>query len=94
MQKLTFGLIGIPNCGKTTLFSQLPGPRQREAKWARVTVARKQCTLPATDHQVTMVDCAGTSPLTNIPSRTPLAGNYHRPTHPRSAPLSLPDVVM
>ncbi|MDR8350633.1 hypothetical protein FPK35_22170, partial [Acinetobacter baumannii] len=29
MQKLTVGLIGNPNSGKTTLFNQLTGARQR-----------------------------------------------------------------
>ncbi|SQB36959.1 ferrous iron transport protein B [Citrobacter koseri] len=29
MKKLTIGLIGNPNSGKTTLFNQLTGARQR-----------------------------------------------------------------
>ncbi len=42
MQKLTVGLIGNPNSGKTTLFNQLTGARQRVGNWAGVTVERKE----------------------------------------------------
>jgi GTPase involved in cell partitioning and DNA repair len=34
MKKLTIGLIGNPNSGKTTLFNQLTGARQRVGNWA------------------------------------------------------------
>lgn len=46
MQKLTVGLIGNPNSGKTTLFNQLTGARQRVGNWAGVTVERKEGILP------------------------------------------------
>ncbi len=36
MKKLTIGLIGNPNSGKTTLFNQLTGARQRVGNWAGV----------------------------------------------------------
>jgi ferrous iron transport protein B len=42
MKKLTVGLIGNPNSGKTTLFNQLTGARQRVGNWAGVTVERKE----------------------------------------------------
>lgn len=42
MKKLTLGLIGNPNSGKTTLFNQLTGARQRVGNWAGVTVERKE----------------------------------------------------
>lgn len=42
MKKLTIGLIGNPNSGKTTLFNQLTGARQRVGNWAGVTVERKE----------------------------------------------------
>lgn len=56
MQKLTVGLIGNPNSGKTTLFNQLTGARQRVGNWAGVTVERKEGIFATTDHQVTLVD--------------------------------------
>ena len=56
MKKLTIGLIGNPNSGKTTLFNQLTGARQRVGNWAGVTVERKEGQFSTTDHQVTLVD--------------------------------------
>jgi Fe2+ transport system protein FeoA len=64
MKKLTVGLIGNPNSGKTTLFNQLTGARQRVGNWAGVTVERKEgnslpptirsrwliCPVPTPDH--------------------------------------------
>ena len=72
MKKLTIGLIGNPNSGKTTLFNQLTGSRQRVGNWAGVTVERKEGQLSTTDHQVTLVDLPGTYSLTTISSQTSL----------------------
>ena len=72
MKKLTLGLIGNPNSGKTTLFNQLTGARQRVGNWAGVTVERKEGGFNTTDHQVTLVDLPGTYSLTTISSQTSL----------------------
>jgi ferrous iron transport protein B len=37
-----FALVGHPNCGKTALFNQLTGSRQKVANYAGVTVERKE----------------------------------------------------
>ena len=72
MKKLTIGLIGNPNAGKTTLFNQLTGARQRVGNWAGVTVERKAGQFATTDNQVTLVDLPGTYSLTTISSQTSL----------------------
>lgn len=72
MKKLTIGLIGNPNSGKTTLFNQLTGARQRVGNWAGVTVERKEGQFATTDHLVTLVDLPGTYSLTTISSQTSL----------------------
>jgi ferrous iron transport protein B len=72
MNKLTIGLIGNPNSGKTTLFNQLTGARQRVGNWAGVTVERKEGQFNTTDSQVTLVDLPGTYSLTTISSQTSL----------------------
>ncbi|WP_194207367.1 Fe(2+) transporter permease subunit FeoB [Superficieibacter sp. 1612_C1] len=72
MKKLTIGLIGNPNSGKTTLFNQLTGSRQRVGNWAGVTVERKEGSFQTTDCQVTLVDLPGTYSLTTISSQTSL----------------------
>lgn len=51
MKKLTIGLIGNPNSGKTTLFNQLTGARQRVGNWAGVTVERKEGQFTTTDNR-------------------------------------------
>jgi ferrous iron transport protein B len=72
MKKLTIGLIGNPNSGKTTLFNQLTGSRQRVGNWSGVTVERKEGQFTTTDHAVTLVDLPGTYSLTTISSQTSL----------------------
>lgn len=72
MKKLTIGLIGNPNSGKTTLFNQLTGARQRVGNWSGVTVERKEGQFNTTDNTVTLVDLPGTYSLTTISSQTSL----------------------
>ena len=38
----TIGLIGNPNCGKTTIFNALTGARQHIGNWPGVTVEKKE----------------------------------------------------
>ena len=72
MKQLTIGLIGNPNSGKTTLFNQLTGARQRVGNWAGVTVERKEGQFNTPDHQVKLVDLPGTYSLTTISEQTSL----------------------
>ena len=39
---MRLALVGSPNCGKTALFNQLTGGRQKVANYAGVTVERKE----------------------------------------------------
>ncbi|AOM42922.1 Fe(2+) transporter permease subunit FeoB [Xenorhabdus hominickii] len=70
MKQLTIGLIGNPNAGKTTLFNQLTGSRQRVGNWAGVTVERKIGHFTTHDHRVDLVDLPGTYSLTTISEQT------------------------
>ena len=72
MKQLTIGLIGNPNSGKTTLFNQLTGSRQRVGNWAGVTVERKEGHFTTQEHQVKLVDLPGTYSLTTISEQTSL----------------------
>ncbi len=72
MKALTIGLIGNPNSGKTTLFNQLTGSRQRVGNWAGVTVERKEGQFATGEHKVTLVDLPGTYSLTTISEQTSL----------------------
>ncbi|WP_216782185.1 Fe(2+) transporter permease subunit FeoB [Candidatus Profftia tarda] len=72
MKKLTIGLIGNPNSGKTTLFNQLTGSRQRVGNWAGVTVEKKEGNFLTEKHQVKLVDLPGIYSLTTISEQTSL----------------------
>ncbi len=71
-EKLTIGLIGNPNSGKTTLFNQLTGARQRVGNWAGVTVERKEGHFTTPQSDVRLVDLPGTYSLTTISEQTSL----------------------
>lgn len=59
--------MGPPNAGKTTLFNQLTGLRQKVANYAGVTVERHQGTLDLDGHALTLVDLPG---VTGVAGRT------------------------
>ncbi|MDF7662700.1 Fe(2+) transporter permease subunit FeoB [Erwiniaceae bacterium L1_54_6] len=70
MKKLVIGLIGNPNTGKTTLFNQLTGARQRVGNWAGVTVERKEGQFFTASSDVHLIDLPGTRSLTTISADT------------------------
>ncbi|GAB4341944.1 MAG: hypothetical protein OHK0047_33780 [Leptolyngbyaceae cyanobacterium] len=59
MTQATIGLVGNPNCGKTTLFNALTGASQRVGNWPGVTVERKEGSYRAHSQTVTVVDLPG-----------------------------------
>jgi ferrous iron transport protein B len=63
MKSATIGLVGNPNCGKTTLFNELTGARQRVGNWAGVTVEKKSGEFTHADHHYELVDLPGTYSL-------------------------------
>ncbi|MFC5580935.1 ferrous iron transporter B [Rhodanobacter terrae] len=79
---LRIALVGNPNCGKTALFNQLTGGRQKVANYAGVTVERKEGRFTAPSGRVLhILDLPGTysfeanSPDEQI-TRDVCAGNY------------------
>lgn len=66
----TIGLIGNPNCGKTTIFNGLTGSRQHIGNWPGVTVEKKEgvarvpCTARGEEEEVKIVDLPGIYSLT------------------------------
>ena len=59
MNRITVGVVGNPNCGKTTLFNALTGARQRVGNWPGVTVERKTGVCQWPGAEVTLVDLPG-----------------------------------
>ncbi|KRA35861.1 iron transporter FeoB [Rhodanobacter sp. Root627] len=85
---LKIALVGNPNCGKTALFNQLTGGRQKVANYAGVTVERKEGRFTAPSGRVLqLLDLPGTysfeanSPDEQI-TRDVCAGNYPGETPP------------
>lgn len=61
--EFTIGLVGNPNCGKTTLFNALTGARQRVGNWPGVTVEKKSGEYVLATARVEVVDLPGTYSL-------------------------------
>lgn len=57
------GLVGNPNCGKTTLFNTLTGSKQRVGNWPGVTVEKKVGEYRQGGVRVEVVDLPGTYSL-------------------------------
>lgn len=57
------GVVGNPNCGKTTLFNALTGARQHVGNWPGVTVEKKTGDYRFDGCQFTLVDLPGTYSL-------------------------------
>ena len=62
--EITIALAGNPNCGKTTLFNNLTGARQKVGNWPGVTVEKKEGHLDYQGSRVRVVDLPGTYSLT------------------------------
>ncbi len=62
--QITVALTGNPNAGKTTIFNQLTGARQKVGNWPGVTVEKKEGTLKFQGHTIKVVDLPGIYSLT------------------------------
>ncbi len=66
MKKLTIGIIGNPNSGKSTIFNLLTGARQRVGNWPGVTVERKSGYFEHQNCHIEIVDLPGIYSLSVI----------------------------
>ncbi len=64
MNQLTVALAGNPNCGKTTIFNNLTGARQKVGNWPGVTVEKKEGIVKRNGLELKFVDLPGTYSLT------------------------------
>ncbi|OQY01996.1 MAG: ferrous iron transport protein B [Desulfobacteraceae bacterium 4572_130] len=64
MKKLTIALAGNPNSGKTTIFNNLTGARQKVGNWPGVTVEKKEGYIKKNGYNLKIVDLPGTYSLT------------------------------
>lgn len=59
MSDHVIGVVGNPNCGKTTLFNALTGAKQRVGNWPGVTVDRKSGEYAHAGKKIEVVDLPG-----------------------------------
>ena len=64
-REITVGLVGNPNCGKTTIFNALTGARQKVANWSGVTVEKREGRLRRGDVSIRVIDLPGIYSLTS-----------------------------
>jgi ferrous iron transport protein B len=60
---ITIAIAGNPNCGKTTLFNQLTGLRQKVGNYPGITVERKTGTMTCAGNTIDLIDLPGTYSL-------------------------------
>ena len=61
---LTIALAGNPNSGKTTIFNNITGTRQKVGNWPGVTVEKKEGRIRRHGYDLTIIDLPGTYSLT------------------------------
>lgn len=89
---LRLALVGNPNCGKTALFNQLTGSRQKVANYAGVTVERKEGRLTGADgRQYAVLDLPGAYSLNAASLDEAVARDVIRGFYPGEA---APDVLV
>jgi ferrous iron transport protein B len=73
---LTVALAGNPNSGKTSIFNNLTGTRQKVGNWPGVTVEKKEGHISRSGYDLTIVDLPGTYSLTPFSIEEVVARNY------------------
>ncbi|MBW2011939.1 MAG: 50S ribosome-binding GTPase, partial [Deltaproteobacteria bacterium] len=63
-KNFTIALAGNPNSGKTTMFNNMTGTRQKVGNWPGVTVEKKEGNIHRHGYDLKIVDLPGTYSLT------------------------------
>ena len=75
-RRLTIALAGNPNSGKTSIFNNLTGTRQKVGNWPGVTVEKKEGHISRPGYDITIVNLPGTYSLTPFSIEEVVARNY------------------
>jgi ferrous iron transport protein B len=75
-KEITIALAGNPNSGKTTIFNNLTGSRQKVGNWPGVTVEKKEGTTAYNGYAIRVVDLPGTYSLTAYSQEEIIARNF------------------
>ncbi|MFQ5840952.1 MAG: ferrous iron transport protein B, partial [Thermodesulfobacteriota bacterium] len=74
--KITIAIAGNPNSGKTTIFNNITGARQKVGNWPGVTVEKKEGIATYNGYTIQVVDLPGTYSLTAYSLEEIIARNY------------------
>ena len=75
-KSLTIALAGNPNSGKTTIFNNITGTRQKVGNWPGVTVEKKEGSLRKHGYDLKIIDLPGTYSLTPYSIEEIVARNF------------------
>lgn len=75
-KSLTIALAGNPNSGKTTIFNNITGTRQKVGNWPGVTVEKKEGRVQKFGYDLNIIDLPGTYSLTPFSIEEIVARNY------------------
>ncbi len=73
---IRIALTGNPNSGKTTIFNQLTGTRQKVGNWPGVTVEKKEGEIFKLGYHIQIIDLPGTYSLTPFSTEEIIARNF------------------
>ncbi|MDD2389576.1 MAG: ferrous iron transport protein B [Desulfobacterales bacterium] len=79
---LTIALSGNPNSGKTTIFNNITGTRQKVGNWPGVTVEKKEGHISRYGYEIKIVDLPGTYSLTPFSIEEIVARDFILDEHP------------
>jgi len=75
-KRLSIALAGNPNSGKTTIFNNITGTRQKVGNWPGVTVEKKEGYINKSGYDLKIIDLPGTYSLTPFSIEEIVARNF------------------
>ena len=75
-KRLSIALAGNPNSGKTTIFNNITGTRQKVGNWPGVTVEKKEGNINRSGYDLKIIDLPGTYSLTPFSIEEIVARNF------------------
>ena len=82
MDELSVALTGNPNTGKSTIFNELTGARQKIGNWPGVTVDKKVGLVEYKGRKISVVDLPGTYSMSTRSQEEQVVSNYFQENKP------------
>ncbi|MBR6887229.1 MAG: ferrous iron transporter B, partial [Selenomonadaceae bacterium] len=82
MSALSVALTGNPNTGKSTIFNELTGARQKIGNWPGVTVDKKVGTIEHNGRKISVIDLPGTYSINARSQEEQVVSDYFKENKP------------